>query len=197
MTTSDCIHLGSQVPRPLIDDILTNFRLPHTSVHGPAHWARVRLNGMHIARSSGADWQVVELFAFLHDSQRYDDGADPEHGPRAAEYALSKHGVLFHLEPAQLHALVTACRGHTHERLIDSATVQTCWDADRLDLFRVGILPDRYYLGTPAARDGSLMRTAIARSRGSQVHEIEDEDDWDLGEDHDFCPKSDSRHHGT
>ncbi|HEY8607887.1 MAG TPA: hypothetical protein VIM12_12305 [Noviherbaspirillum sp.] len=190
MTISDGIlPPGSQVPRPLIDDILANFRLPPSSVHGPAHWARVRLNGMQIARRSGADWKVIELFAFLHDSQRHDDGADPEHGPRAADYALSRHDVLFHLEPAQLHALVTACRGHTRERLTDSATVQACWDADRLDLYRVGILPDRYYLGTPAARDASLMRAAIARSRQLQHHDIPD--DWDLGKDHDFSPEGD------
>ncbi|HEV2608887.1 MAG TPA: hypothetical protein VGU61_01370, partial [Noviherbaspirillum sp.] len=181
---------GSQVPRALIDDILANFRLPHSSVHGPAHWSRVRLNGKLIAQASGADWKVVELFAFLHDSQRYDDGRDPEHGPRAAEYALSKHGVLFRLEPAQLTALVTACRGHTRERFIDSTTVQACWDADRLDLFRVGILPDRYYLGTPAARDASLMRAAIARSRGLQIQDLGE--GLHLGEEHDYRPEGDA-----
>lgn len=177
---------ASRVPRALVDDILANFRLPHSSVHGPAHWARVRLNGMLIAAASGADPQVVELFAFLHDSQRYNDAADPEHGPRAADYARSKHGVLFKLEREQLQDLVVACHGHTHERLIHSTTVQACWDADRLDLFRVGILPDRHYLGTPAARDPALMRAAIARSR--QLHVDDIAHDWDLGRDHGFVP---------
>lgn len=186
MTAHDTYPDGSQVPRALIDDILANFRLPHSSVHGPAHWARVRLNGMHIAQASGADWQVVELFAFLHDSQRLNDGTDPEHGARAAEYALSKHGVLFQLLPAQLQALTTACRGHTHERFAASVTVQTCWDADRLDLFRVGVLPNRHYLGTPAARDATLMRAAIVRSRRLQGSSIAS--DWNLGADHGFVP---------
>lgn len=82
MMTADLVppH-GSLVPRALVDDILANFYLPHASVHGPAHWARVRLNGMRIAQVSGADRKVVELFAFLHDSQRRNDGTDPEHGP--------------------------------------------------------------------------------------------------------------------
>lgn len=144
---------------------------------------------MLIAKASGADLEVVELFAFLHDSQRVEDGTDPEHGSRAAEYALSKHGVLFHLEPDQLQALVTACRGHTHERFTNSVTVQTCWDADRLDLFRVGVRPDRYYLGTPAARDTMLMRAAIARSCKLLVQDIAD--DWDFGKDHNYRPGND------
>lgn len=186
---NDGLPSRTHVPRKLLEDILANFHLPHSSVHGPAHWARVRLNGMRISSISGADLKVVELFAFLHDSQRFNDGADPEHGSRAAEYALSKHGVLFHLEPPQLEALVTACRGHTHERFINSVTIQTCWDADRLDLFRVGIRPDRYYLGTPAARDAMLMRAAIARSCKLRVQDISD--DWDFGKDHDYCPGSD------
>jgi uncharacterized protein len=178
---------GSRIPRVLVDDILSNFRLPHSSIHGPAHWARVRLNGMRIAQASGANLTVVELFAFLHDSQRYDDDSDPGHGARAAEYALSKHGVLFNLQPAQLHALVAACRGHTHERFADSVTVQTCLDADRLDLFRVGTLPNRHYLGTPAARNATLMRAAIARSPQLQPEDLAA--DLDLGADHDFCPR--------
>lgn len=189
MAEVDDIPPDSRVPRILVDDILANFRLPQSSVHGPAHWARVRLNGLLIARESGADLKVVELFAFLHDSQRIDDGADPEHGPRAAEYALSKHGVLFDLKPRQLKALVAACRGHTRERLSDSVTVQTCWDADRLDLFRVGIRPDRYYLGTPAARSSELMRAAIARSSRLRVPAIAS--DRDLGEHHDHRPTDD------
>lgn len=61
---------------------------------------------------------------------------------------------------------------------IDSLTVQAYREADRLDLFRVGILPDRYSLGTPAARDAALIRMPIARRSGMPVHEIAD--DWGL-----------------
>jgi uncharacterized protein len=44
-------------------------------------------------------------------------------------------------------------------------TIQTCWDADRLDLGRVGIVPDPARLCTVAARDPDLIRWAIERSR--------------------------------
>lgn len=157
---------ASAVTPELRADILRQFRLPKTSIHGPAHWARVRYNGMLLVQESAADWQVVELFAFIHDSQRYDDGADPAHGPRAADYALRTCGKLFHMDDLQLEKLVQACMGHTHERLAACATVQVCWDADRLDLARVGIIPDPYYLGTERAKDPDLIAQAIARSRG-------------------------------
>jgi len=37
---------------------------------------------------------------------------------------------------------ILASGGHTHEGYHDDVTIQTCWDADRLDLGRVGIIPD-------------------------------------------------------
>ena len=43
-------------------------------------------------------------------------------------------------------------------------TVQTCWDADRLDLGRVGIRPHPRYLCTPAARSAEVIEWAHARS---------------------------------
>ncbi|WP_194724094.1 hypothetical protein [Noviherbaspirillum malthae] len=158
----------SAVTRELIQDVMNNFSLPHTSAHGPAHWARVRYNGLLLSQYSGADPVVVELFAFIHDSQRHNDGHDPQHGPRAAEYALRKNGVLFNLSAEQLDALVEACRGHTNERLNDCSTVQTCWDSDRLDLGRVGIMPDPYYLGTAAAKRHEILELAYARSIGKR-----------------------------
>ena len=168
---------ASAVTPELRADILRQFRLPRHSIHGPAHWARVRYNGLLLSRECGADWQVVELFAFIHDSQRYDDGFDPDHGPRAADYALRTCGNLFQLSDSQLTKLVQACTGHTHEHLTSCVTVQTCWDADRLDLARVGIIPDPYYLGTDLAKHPQMIAEAIARSRGqsSKAHGIDDE----------------------
>lgn len=170
----------SAVTSELRADILKQFRLPRHSVHGPAHWARVRYNGMLLSQASGADWQVVELFAFIHDSQRYDDGFDRDHGPRAADYAMRTCGKLFQLRDSQLEKLVQACMGHTHEHLSPCVTVQTCWDADRLDLARVGIIPDPYYLGTDLAKDPRMIAQAIARSRGQSTKSQAYPSDWDV-----------------
>ena len=107
---------------------------------------------------------MVELFAFLHDSCRWNDGHDPDHGARAAEFAQSLHGMVFALAADELAMLMDACQGHTHGRYSDNLTVRTCWDADRLDLGRVGIRPAPERLCTDAARDPVLIEWAYQQS---------------------------------
>ncbi len=51
-----------------------------------------------MARVNGAREDVVELFAFLHDSQRFHDGTDREHGARAADYALELNRDVLRLD---------------------------------------------------------------------------------------------------
>jgi uncharacterized protein len=112
---------------------------------------------------------VVELFAFLHDSCRQNDGHDPEHGARAADFARSLHGLAFTLTDNELVVLLVACQGHTHGRNSDNVTVQTCWDADRLDLGRVGIRPLAERLCTETARNPETIEWAYRRSiQGAQ-----------------------------
>jgi uncharacterized protein len=107
------------------------------SVHGPDHWKRVEATGLELCRETGADETVVRLFAILHDSCRLDDGADPLHGPRAADMLDEIVGTLFTLEPDRLELLEYAIRHHTGGKISDDPTIGTCWDADRLDLGRV------------------------------------------------------------
>jgi uncharacterized protein len=102
----------------------------------------VRRNGLLIAKDNGADTRVIEYFSFLHDSRRFDDCTDPDHGIRAAEFALSLRDSYVDLNDRSFSLLVTACEGHTGGRYHEDITIQTCWDADRLDLGRVGITPD-------------------------------------------------------
>ena len=94
---------------------------------------------------------VVELFGFLHDSCRFNDGRDPKHGERAAEFAHGIHGDYFQLQPLQLDYLCYALHHHSGGEVSTNATIQTCWDADRLDLGRVGIYPCAQYLSQEAA----------------------------------------------
>jgi uncharacterized protein len=125
---------------------------PH-SIHGPDHWKRVEQNGIKLAEHSGADVDVVRLFALFHDSKRIHDGDDPGHGKRGAAYARELHGTLFRLKAKQLDTLLYACTWHTNVRHDPDPTIGTCWDADRLDLTRIGIRPDPDYLNTKFARD--------------------------------------------
>ena len=134
----------------LLNEVLQQFRLNKNGVHGPNHWARVRHHGMTIGSQIGAELLVVELFAFLHDSQRFDEDEDPLHGERAAEYAASLNRRYFELSNTGIDKLTTAIRSHSDGYVHQCPTIQTCWDADRLDLGRVGIKPRAKYLSSSA-----------------------------------------------
>jgi uncharacterized protein len=148
----------------LVSFLQGEFALEWRGIHGSPHWARVRWNGLQLARRNGANPRVVELFAFLHDSCRENDGHDRHHGARAAKRIHELDGWLFTLDAAERMQLETACREHSEGKLHGDLTVRTCWDADRLDLGRVGIRPDPARLGTPHARDEALIQVAFERS---------------------------------
>jgi uncharacterized protein len=145
--------------------LLEDYRLPWDGDHGIAHWARVLENGLRLAETTGADVAVVRLFAVLHDSRRFNEVTDPDHGPRAAEFARTLRGRLFDLPDHEFGLLHRACAGHTHERTHPDVTIRTCWDADRLDLGRVGITPHPSRLCTEVARSPSTIRWADGRAK--------------------------------
>lgn len=132
------------------------FLLDWNGIHGVSHWARVRRNGLLIAKVNGVDRSIVEYFSFLHDSRRFNEDSDPEHGKRAAELAFSLRDSYVDLSDTSFTLLVTACEGHTREGYHDDVTVQTCWDADRLDLGRVGIIPNPDRMCTGMGRELAL-----------------------------------------
>ena len=152
------------ITRELIRFARTEFRLDWDGIHGASHWARVRRNGLLLARLTGANTRVIEYFAFLHDLGRANDYHDPEHGWRAAAIAQNIAGDLIAVNGDELGLLATACRGHSDGYLVADVTVMTCWDADRLDLGRVGIRPDPGRLCNPQARDARLLAAAYKRS---------------------------------
>lgn len=154
----------SPITPALIAVIRDRYQLDWHGIHGVSHWARVRLNGLKLATRTGAIPEVVELFAFLHDSCRVDDGFDREHGWRAARFATPLLGTHIFLPDRQFDLLLQACGGHTVSDTHHDVTVQSCWDADRLDLGRVGIVPDPLRLCTPAAQDRAMIEWAYRRS---------------------------------
>ncbi len=133
--------------KPILDAILAEYSLPQHGIHGVAHWARVLETGVRLAVVTGANVEVVQLFAVFHDSQRVSEKSDPSHGIRGAAFAAQLRGKLFDLNDDDFDLLFVACAGHTDRPTDDDPTVQTCWDADRLDLGRVGAKMDPLWLG--------------------------------------------------
>ena len=114
---------------------------------------RVRLHGLAIAAKTRASAPVVELFAFLHDAPRWDEWGDPGHGARSAQLVRELGAEMLGISREEEDLLAYACRHHSGGMIDADVTVQACWDADRLDLGRVGIVPDPARLCTGVARD--------------------------------------------
>jgi uncharacterized protein len=148
----------------VLKTVLNDYVLPLNGDHGVVHWARVLENGLRLAEETGASVEVVQLFAVLHDSRRQNEVTDPEHGPRAAEFAVELRGRVFDLQDHEFRLLHRACHGHTHERTHPDVTIQTCWDSDRLDLGRVGITPHASRLCTEFAKRPETIKWADGRA---------------------------------
>lgn len=148
----------------VIREILKGYQLPPSGLHGIPHWGRVLGNGQKMAKRNGADLAVVEYFSVFHDCRRVNDMVDPGHGQRGADLAAELRPKLG-LTDSQLEELHYACANHTRGWVEGSLTVRTCWDADRLDLLRVGVRPEKSLLCTEAGRKNALLVWSGIRSK--------------------------------
>jgi len=145
------------------------FRLNfHDGIHGVSHWSRVWYHGRRIAHALDVNPAIVAWFAYLHDSQRHNDHLDPLHGQRAADFAVSlrRERILVELGPSEFEHLCEAMRLHSDGHVEGEPAIRACWDADRLDLGRVGIEPHPQKLCTPIARQRRTIREASRMAEG-------------------------------
>ena len=164
-----CTSAADDIPnlRALLAAIDAGATHKHSMIHGEGHWKCVAATGLELLPEvGGCDAAVLLLFGMLHDTKRLDDGHDPHHGPRAATFARSLHARgLFVLAPDRLERLCRACHDHTHGTVSADPTVGACWDADRHNLWRVGVRPDPRWPSTGAARAAERI-TAAGRFAG-------------------------------
>jgi uncharacterized protein len=154
---------------PIVDEISAGFKLDLDGIHGLPHWSRVLENGMRLAQHTGANPSVISAFALLHDCQRENDGFDPQHGMRGAELGKLMRSRLPSLSDIEFGLFYEAAAYHSDGLIDGDVTVQTCWDADRLDLYRVGIRPNPHFLCTEAARHPDIIVWAVDRSARETV----------------------------
>lgn len=133
-------------------------------LHGLDHWWRIWKNAqLLIGTSPRADLEVVGLYALFHDSMRMNDGADPGHGMRGFrlwERFNQLQDVEQFLTQNQQELFFEACVEHSDGERTTEQTIGVCWDADRLDLHRLGIWPDPRYMSTQAGLDLTMNRIA-------------------------------------
>ena len=151
------LHRNARMLYILVKDIMRDihehierlraFAIKHTkmsvdSIHGVSHWDRVAKYAEDLS-TADVDLLVVKAFAYLHDVERENENDDPQHGPRAAALVDEiRSTVLGFLNDKDILQLKEACRLHTTTLRTEDVTVNACFDADRLDLGRVGIAPD-------------------------------------------------------
>lgn len=153
---------------------LEHFQLdPTSNIHGVPHWDRVAKNArLLISRiETGASLDICMWFAYLHDCMRDSDNDDPQHGQRAAKLAtdLWMTGRMpMNVDAFQLLriALADHSAGYTDGHL----QLRLCWDADRLDLPRVGTMPDPDRMCTTVGRKlAQTMKPPAKVDRGTYV----------------------------
>lgn len=162
------------VTQVFFEYLVASHTLGHDGFHVRDHWLRVLQSAREIAAATGANLRVLELFAVLHDSQRENENHGPEHGHRAAAYAVELTGKWFELADDEMDLLIDACRFHSDGMTEAHLTVQACWDAGRLDLGRVGVRPSPRFHRTTYAQRPDVVEDAYLRSIWAQHANIDD-----------------------
>jgi uncharacterized protein len=165
--------------KPIVHRILEGYALPWHGTHGVGHWARVLENGLRLSEQTGANVEVVQLFAVFHDARRINEGVDDGHGQRGADLAARLRDEWLTVSNEEFDMLYAACAGHTNGKTAADITIQTCWDADRLDLGRVGISPEPKRLCTDTARRPDILKWADGRACSKMVPELVVRD-WEI-----------------
>jgi hypothetical protein len=84
-------------------------------------------------------------------------GRSQRHGAKLARELLDGR-----LDPGDLGLLCRACAEHTTAPPTGEPTLGVAWDADRLQLWRVGTVPNPRFLSTAAARDPGMIGRAAS-----------------------------------
>lgn len=146
----------------LLNIVISQFQLDINDDHGIKHWERVYHNTQLLSNYYNIKSDVFELFSLLHDSKREDEYEDLKHGKRAALFVKELvNSEIINISKEDKNRLVFACSNHTvtntKAKLFNDLIVQICFDADRLDIGRVGIIPEEKYFCTDFAKE--LVRT--------------------------------------
>jgi uncharacterized protein len=142
----------------LISLIKEELQIDFHGIHGIRHWQNVFYNTQILSSHYNINSEVFELFSLLHDSKREDEYLDRHHGKRAAAFVeeLIQNNIINNLSQQDVDRLRYACANHTYSDkkppLYNDLIVQICFDSDRLDIGRVGVEVDPYYLSTSYAK---------------------------------------------
>ena len=140
------------------------FNNPERGIHDPRHLYRVMIASALIAQKLNEPRRGLLAFcgAFIHDQARYNNGGDPEHGPRAAKTKWDIHQAIwnkYELTPDEQEYVRSAvslhCKGDDSGFKVDPLVRHILHDADSFDRCRFYHTDDRFnwnYLSLPALK---------------------------------------------
>lgn len=125
------------------------------------HLRQVALTAGRLAAALGEDIESAIVAGFLHDCGRTDDGGGTCH---AYDSSIIARKAIAALDPhLDVDRLCDGIARHADGDVTQDALIGCLWDADRLDLTRIGVDPDPDLLSTPVAR--RMVRLARRRRR--------------------------------
>lgn len=179
---------------------LLAYRRYESYLHGPAHWVRVHRFGSLLSGYCGlpeTERHCVEIFALTHDLGRVDDNGGNQHALDGADYFREYATAVFpDMEDRALDWVETAIRHHSDGLTADVADRQglfahlageresvrlmigCCWDADRLDLLRLGMSPRAEKMSTPYWE--AVLPLALKLHGNGEGSEATDESHYDV-----------------
>lgn len=132
-------------------------------IHGMSHLRRVAILSGRLAVAVGEDVESAVVMGFLHDSARKNDGNDIEH---AHDSAILARELLERFYPSlDADRICEAIAGHADGKVTSDPLTACLWDADRLELKRIGRTIDLGLLSTETAR--RLIRINRCRMAGT------------------------------
>lgn len=162
---------------PIKKFALEGWKLDKT--HGLPHWQRVERNGILLSLKEykgnlyfrkDINIKVMRLFAYLHDKCRLSNHGDWKHGERAADMLyVIRDTLLNDIDDEEFYLLERACRYHTSMHKTGNITIDTCFDADRLDLGRVGIKPHPMKMATKMGKFYALFPDEFEKMAQRQI----------------------------
>jgi HD superfamily phosphodiesterase len=119
-------------------------------LHGFDHLGRVAILAGRLARAVGEDVESAVVMGFLHDSARKDDGGGCLH---AIESAVLARKLLLEFYPQMDRGRICdSIKRHADGETTSDLMVACLWDADRLELKRLGRVVDPDLLSTEIAK---------------------------------------------
>ncbi|MHB9031383.1 MAG: HD domain-containing protein [Candidatus Latescibacterota bacterium] len=131
-----------------------------TEIHGLEHLRRVACTAGRIALWENEDMKAAVVGGFLHDCARVNDGGGQEHAYDSA--IIAEEVLRRHFPELDADRVVFAIHHHAAGLIAEDLLVGAIWDADRLDLVRLGVRVRTELLSTRIAKRVVGIRNSVS-----------------------------------